>query len=148
MEILIQRFRRREDSLDGWLKINGELICDTAECPQNALPTGTYRIEMTRCKQHEKKVLRLVSYHAPAGTEAKCEKCPLQGIVGANTTMPCVCPMITIGNGVRGRSDGSIIVGERVVFGTLIHSTAAFDKLYERIKKSVQRKNEVVVRIE
>lgn len=55
---------------------------------------------------------------------------------------------MTLGNGVHGRSDGSIIVGERVVFGTIIHSTAVFDKLYERVKKAVQRGNEVVVRIE
>lgn len=47
-------------------------------------------------------------YQAPMGIGPQCKKCPLQSIVGANTKMPCICPMITIGKGVLGRSDGSI----------------------------------------
>lgn len=145
MTIRIKRCHRTRDSLDGELKINGAKVCDTAEWPLTAIPEGKYTIEMAKCKQHQRKVL----YVKPIDSSAKprCDGCEKMEVVGGNTRMPCMCPMITTGNGVYKRSDGSIIVGKRAVWGTLVQSRAAYNKLYERLKKAIQRGSEVIVEI-
>jgi len=145
MTIRIERCHRNKDSLDGEIKINGAKVCDTAEWPLTSVANGTYQIELVKCKQHQRKVLRIKPIDSD--TKPRCDGCPKKEVVGNNTRMPCMCPMITIGNGVYNRSDGSIIVGERVVWGTMIHSRKAYNKLYERIKKAIQRGNEVIVEI-
>lgn len=80
-------------------------------------------------------------------------------LVESNTVLPIVCPMIKMGNGVRGRTDGSIIVGERLgklrqegqpyapVWGTMMHPKAAYDHIFERVRKSLERHRPVQVRI-
>ena len=62
--------------------------------------------------------------------------------------MPRHCPMIKPGNGIHGRHDGSILVGTRSSFGCIIHPKTAFDTLYERIRKNLERKREVTLVIE
>ena len=61
--------------------------------------------------------------------------------------LPCFCPMIKVGNGVFNRTDGSIIVGKNLQPGILLHSGNAFEKLYQRIKKAVQRQSDIQLTI-
>ena len=55
--------------------------------------------------------------------------------------------MLKIGNGVYNRPDGSIIVGTHLVPGCVLHSKEAYDPLYQRIRKSIERGNQVILRI-
>ena len=76
-----------------------------------------------------------------------CSECPRKPYIGINTKLPCVCPMLKPGNGAYHREDGSIIVGEYLVPGSLKHSKTAFDNLYDRIRKNLERGNEVTLTI-
>ena len=55
--------------------------------------------------------------------------------------------MLKPGNGVYNRTDGSIIVGEYLVPGCLKHPKTAFDNLYDRIRKNLERGNPVTLTI-
>ena len=56
--------------------------------------------------------------------------------------------MLKPGNGVYNRTDGSIIVGEYIAPGCLKHPKTAFDNLYDRIRKNIERGNKVTLTIE
>jgi len=133
MEITITRTNKNQRVIEGFLEINGERICDTAECPMSAVPAGVYQLHLYRCKQHHRRVLSLLKEPPP------CSFCPQMQDVSCNSVMPCECPMLTIGNGVRGRKDGSIILGEKLVEGTLMHSAATYYPVYNRIRQSLWR---------
>lgn len=77
----------------------------------------------------------------------RCDRCPQMDWVFYDTTLPCYCPMLIIGNGAYNRPDGSIIVGTHVVPGCVLHSKEAYDPLYQRIRKSIERCNQVILRI-
>ncbi len=77
----------------------------------------------------------------------RCDRCPKLKFVCNNTTMPIYCPMLKPGNGVHKRLDGSIILGTRIIPGCLKHPKQAFDSVYGRIRKSIQRGNQVLVTI-
>lgn len=55
------------------------------------------------------------------------------------------CPRITTGNGVFNLTDHSIIVGKYLQPGCVIHSKPAFDTLYERIRKNIERGQKVLL---
>ena len=76
-----------------------------------------------------------------------CDLCPKLSFVCNTTTLPCWCPMLKPGNGVHNRLDGSICVGQYNYLNSLIHPRDAFDPLYERIRKSISRGNQVIVTI-
>ena len=140
MNIIIKRIRVRPETIDGHLYIDGIKICDTAENANGASPEGTYPITLLRCKQYKRNML-LLNPHPP------CGKCPPMAYCGNNSTLPCYCPMLKSGNGVYKRLDGSIILGTHIVPGCLMHPKQAFDTVYDRIRKSIQRGNQVVVTI-
>ena len=77
-----------------------------------------------------------------------CNSCTKQKLVFPNTLLPRHCPMIKPGNGIHGRHDGSILVGTRSCLGCIIHPKPAFDSLYERIRKNLERGREVTLVIE
>lgn len=141
MRIIIKRYRKRPETIDGHLYIFGAKICDTAENATRALPEGEYQIHIHYCKQYKRKVLRLKPL------SSSCEACEQLNWVFYDTTLPCYCPQLKIGNGVYNRPDGSIIVGKYLVPGCLLHSKDAYDPLYQRIRKSIERGNEVFVTI-
>jgi len=60
-------------------------------------------------------------------------------------TLPCWCPMLKPGNGVHNRLDGSILVGEYQCLNSIIHPKKVFDTLYQRIRKSISRGNQVIL---
>ena len=140
MNIEIRRYRIRPETIDGHLFIDGMKVCDTAENANGALPVGTYPATVSKCKQYARKMI-LLNPNAP------CDKCQKLAYCGNNSTLPCYCPMIKAGNGVYKRLDGSIIVGEYIAPGCLKHPKQAFDNLYQRIRKNVERGNEIFVTI-
>ena len=148
MNIIITRYLKtaearcteRVEVIDGHLLIDGQKICDTAENANGALPEGTYPITLLKCKQYKRKMLCLEA-------STRCDRCPKLEFVCNNTTMPVYCPMLKPGNGVHKRLDGSIILGTRIAPGCLKHPKQAFDSVYGRIRKSIQRGNQVVVTI-
>ena len=165
MNIIIKRIRVRPETIDGHLYIDGTKICDTAENTTKALPEGEYLVSIIYCKQYKHKMLCLegtTAKRSVTGDEVsglrtesesclegstKCEACEQLKWVFYDTTLPVYCPMLKIGNGVYNRPDGSIIVGTHIVPGCLLRSKDAYDPLYQRIRKSIERGNQVILRI-
>ena len=57
------------------------------------------------------------------------------------------CPQIAVGNGIHNVKTGNIYVGTFNGIYSLIHSKPAFDALYERIRKTIERGNNVSLTI-
>ena len=115
--------------------------CSTLENANALVPAGEYVITLLKCKQYSRK-MPCLNPHPP------CDLCKRLPFVCNNTTLPCYCPMIKPGNGVHNRLDGSIVVGEYNCLNSIIHPKGVFDSLYERIRKSISRGNQVILTIE
>lgn len=145
MEIVIRRIHKTEESIDGYLSINNERVCDTAE---NLLPAGVYPITLVKCKQYGHRCICVGHPDCATCTQLN------PAFVFCNTVMPQVCPMLKMGNGVTARPDGSIILGERIggpkmpVWGSMIHTKAACDRVFDCIRKNLERGREVRLRIQ
>lgn len=169
MIIKIVRYRKKTATIDGQLYIEGMRICDCAENAKSAIKAGQYIISICKCKQHARKMpIIQLSVKVPEGPkvsessslepfetaggvkpiETKCLHCKHLECVNNNTQMPVKCPMLKPGNGVYHREDGSIIVGEYIAPGCLKHPKEAFDTIYDRIRKNVERGNDVTLIIE
>lgn len=144
MNIVITRTPIRGEYTEGHLTIDGIHVCDTLENTHSRVPAGEYPIHLKKCKQYSRKMLCLVN-HEPGTVnhESCCRQCPKLRYVYNNTTLPCYCPMLKPGNGVHNRLDGSILVGRYNGLGCLVHPKEVFDPLYERIRKSISRGNQV-----
>ena len=139
MNIIIKRTQSIKHFVEEHLYIDEKLICDTLENTHSCLPDGSYPISISKCKQYRRNVICVESYVDETPHTAKCHKCKLKEMVFGNTVMPQFCGQIKVGNGVYGRRDGSIIVGTRALFGCIISPRSAFDLLYERIRKNIER---------
>ena len=133
---MISRTYTKGEYTHGHLTIDGNRICDTLENANAQVPSGEYQITLLKCKQYSRKMICL-------NPSAPCSLCPKLRLVCTNSTMPCYCPMIKPGNGVHNRLDGSILVGKYNCLNSLIHPKTVFDALYERIRKSISRGNQV-----
>lgn len=145
MKITVTRYRKKVETIDGRLTIDGSLrLCDTAENARHAIPAGLYHVSIIKCKQHSRKmpVILLHKDIVPS-----CEHCAEQECVNNNSNMPCKCPMLKPGNGVYNRTDGSIILGTYITAGCLKHPKEAFDLVYDRIRKSAERGHELLLEI-
>lgn len=141
MNIVITRLFTKGEYTHGSLSIDGIKICSTLENANALVPAGDYQISLVKCKQYSRKMLCL-------NPSAPCSKCPKLTLVCMNSTLPCWwCPMLKPGNGIHGRLDGSILVGKYNCLNSLIHPKTIFDALYERIRKSLSRGNEVKISI-
>ena len=140
MKIVITRLFTKGEYTHGSLSIDGTRICSTLENANSQVPSGDYQISLIKCKQYSRKMICL---HG----SAPCSQCPKLKLVCSNSTLPCYCPMLKPGNGVHNRLDGSILVGKYNCLGSLIHPKTAFDPLYERIRKSISRGNQVLLSI-
>lgn len=138
MNIIIQRNKTRGEYTHGVLSIDGIRVCDTLENANAQVPAGDYPITLVKCKQYSRKMPCL-------NANAPCDLCPKLKFVCNNSTLPCWCPMIKPGNGVHDRLDGSICVGQHNCLNSLIHPKTTFDPLYERIRKSISRGNQVIL---
>ena len=142
MNIIIEREKDNGLVIDGVLKINGETICHTAENSNNAILAGNYNIHICHCKQYGRRMpmVDLALDSLPKSNE--CDLCEQKEYVSINTNLPSYCPMLKAGNGAYNRTDGSIIVGEYVAPGCLIHPVIYFEKIFERIRKALSRNSE------
>ena len=150
----------RSETIDGQLYVEGMRICDCAENAKSAIKAGQYSVSIIKCKQHARKMpVILIKGEGVEGRAAiakgnnpspstKCDCCEKLDFVSNNTSIPLHCPMLKPGNGVYHREDGSIIVGEYIAPGCLKHPKEAFDTIYDRIRKNVERGNEVTLIIE
>ena len=148
MKIEIKRTEARAEAISGTLTINGQFICHTVENRLTALPAGQYRIIRHYCKQYNR-FMPLVGHPELVSGSKTCEQCQQleEEEVSLNTTLPCYCPMLKPGNGVQGRTDGSILLGTLIVPGCLKHPLAAFDQLAERIRKAIARNTTITLTI-
>ena len=143
MNIQITRTHIRGEYCEGHLTIDGTRICDTLENSNSRIPAGTYTIRLAKCKQYSRK-MPLLNPNSP------CDRCPKSlnhNPSSLNFVLPCYCPMIKPGNGIHSRLDGSILVGKYNCLNSLTHPRDAFDPLYERIRKSLSRGNQVLLTI-
>lgn len=136
LNLVLVRSRTHGEYTHGKLTIDGNRVCDTLENANGQVPAGEYPIMLIKCKQYARKMPCL-------NANAPCDLCPKLPFVCNNSTLPCYCPMIKPGNGVHNRLDGSILVGQYNCLNSLIHPKDAFDPLYERIRKSISRGNQV-----
>lgn len=150
MNILIKRILKKGQTIDGTLYIDGVRICDCAENAESAISAGTYPVIRHKCKQYARFVpVILVGDHSSNEALCNCcETCEKLKFVCNNTTLPCVCPQIKLGNGIYNRADGSIIVGTRIVPGCMKHSKEPFENICERIRKLDGRGSEILLTIE
>ena len=133
MIISLTRDYTKGEYTHGHLTIDGVRVCSTLENSNAQVPPGEYVITLLKCKQYARKMPCL-------NAQAPCDLCPKLKFVCMNSTLPCYCPP---GNGVHNRLDGSILVGQYNCLNSLIHPKTVFDALYERIRKSISRGNQV-----
>lgn len=153
MDIQLRRYRVTPETTDGQIWIDGMKVCDSAENNKLALAPGRYPITLVKCHQHARKMPVIMlpgceSYDVAefqSSPKPQCAHCSKLPFVGNNTTMPTICPMLKPGNGVYHRMDGSIIVGKHLAPGCLSHPKQAFNALYDRIRKNIERGNPVKI---
>lgn len=153
--------------------IDHERICDTVEREGGNLAPGEYRVEIAKCSFYHRKMLflhRLQSENSSSSDEAplscssescSCQSCSCESSAcqscaeerkhherGHLSALHAVnCPMFQPGNGPFTLRQGGILVGEACPPGFVIHSQDTFLQLYDRIKKVIARKGEVVVEV-
>ena len=158
MTITIQRSFTKGEITEGHVTIDGQRICDTLENSFSLLAPGTYEIELVKCKQYARKMIIVKTDNSPLTTNLSpltphpsplpgCPDCPRQRLVYSNTKLPRVCPQLKPGNGIHNRHDGSILVGTRGSLGCILHPREAFNTIFERIRKNVERGREVTLEI-
>lgn len=141
MQIHIQRIYTKGELAEGHLVIDGRQICDTLENSQACLKTGrSYPLCLVKCHQFGRKMICV-------GKKQACEACVKQQEVSYNTCLPRCCTLLKPGNGIHGRREGHILVGTRGARGLLIHPRMAFDTLYGRIRKNLERGHSVTLEI-
>ena len=138
MIIKISRTLTRGEYTHGQLTIDGNRVCDTLENATSCVPAGTYTVTLLKCKQYARKMPCL-------NPQSPCDLCPKLPFVCNNSTLPCWCPMLKPGNAVHNRLDGCILVGQYHCLNCLIHPKSIFDALYERIRKTISRGNQVIL---
>ena len=146
MNITLQRISVKGEITEGHLRIDGFTICDTLENTYSCLAPGDYRVHIIKCRQYARKMPILIP-NSSSLIPNSCSSCPRKHYVNHNTVMPCFCPMIKPGNGIHSRHDGSILVGHRRCQGLLIHPREVFATLYDRLRMTIQRGNEVTLKI-
>ena len=154
LNLVLVRTRTIGEYTHGSLSIDGTRLCSTLENSNAQVPSGEYQLSLLKCKHHSRKMPCLANLEP--GTlnlepgSASCTKCKRSlnsQPSSLNLTLPCYCPMIKPGNGVHNRLDGSILVGKFNTWGAIIHPKDAFDPLYERIRKSLSRGNQVTLTV-
>lgn len=120
MNIELRRFRFKPDTIDGQIYIDGGKVCDCAENAKHALSAGAYGVRLKKSKKYGRKMPSLIADRSS---------------------------LIAIGNGVYALRDTTILVGRYLVPGIVTHSRPAFETLYQRIRKNLERGNAVTLTI-
>ncbi len=150
LNLLITRIRIRGEYCEGYISIDGTRICSTLENNDYKVPSGEYIIRLVKCKHHARQMPVLLPQPSTLNSQPLCSMCPKalnSDPSSLNLTLPCYCPMLKPGNGVHNRHDGSILIGEYNCPNSLIHPKTVFEPLYERIRKSISRGNQVLLSV-
>ena len=133
MKLILRRKDVHANTTDGTLLIelarrgcnNTERLCDTAEHTPTMLPTGEYAVTIAFDARFERKM-------------------PTISLTNAGRTVG----VLRFGNGAYTLRDGSIIVGENRCPGLCIKSKPTFDRIYDRMQKAQQRKEQITLTVE
>ena len=132
------RYHQGADAIDGYLSIKGKRVCDCCEQAATALAPGSYTLHLIHCPFYKRQMISFNAY---------CQHCHQPDFIGLNTPTPRYCPQIKPGNGVHNRTDGSIIVGERLHPGAIRHPNQHFNRLIDRLDKAVRQQKEIQLTI-
>ena len=145
--IILKRMIRREGILEGALMVDGIRECHVMEREAGALAPGEYGVGLKKCPLRK----RLMPFVGEPPTEQVCSECQtLQKSrhreVFADRSQPMTvipCAMITDGNGVMNLPAGTMVVGRPHCRGLLLESRPTFLRLYDALRKTLQRGGEV-----
>lgn len=167
MKLILQRRILMNGALTGTLSVEHrneygrlsgiEKICDTMERKNGQLPTGEYRVVIGKCSRFARQMLFLEPIRDDSSSSSSlplpetCKRCRMErkshefGCLEELYALPC--PMIQPGNGPFRLRQGGILVGEAHAPGFVLKSQERFLQLFDRIKKVIARKGEVVVEV-
>lgn len=167
MKLILQRRILMNGALTGTLSVEHrneygrlsgiEKICDTMERKNGQLPTGEYRVVIGKCSRFARQMLFLEPIRDDSSSSSSlplpetCKRCRMErkshefGCLEQLYALPC--PMIQPGNGPFRLRQGGILVGEAHAPGFVLKSQERFLQLFDRIKKVIARKGEVVVEV-
>ena len=167
MKLILQRRMLMNGALTGTLSVKHrneygrlsgiEKICDTMERKNGQLPTGEYRVVIGKCSRFARQMLFLEPIRDDSSSSSSlplpetCKRCRMErkshefGCLEELYALPC--PMIQPGNGPFRLRQGGILVGEAHAPGFVLKSQERFLQLFDRIKKVIARKGEVVVEV-
>lgn len=167
MKLILQRRMLMNGALTGTLSVEHrneygrlsgiEKICDTMERKNGQLPTGEYRVVIGKCSRFARQMIFLEPIRDDSSSSSSLplpETCKLCRMERKSHEFGCLeelyalpCPMIQPGNGPFRLRQGGILVGEAHAPGFVLKSQERFLQLFDRIKKVIARKGEVVVEV-
>ena len=167
MKLILQRRMLMNGALTGTLSVEHrneygrlsgiEKICDTMERKNGQLPTGEYRVVIGKCSRFARQMIFLEPIKDDSSSSSSlplpetCKRCRMErkshefGCLEELYALPC--PMIQPGNGPFRLRQGGILVGEAHAPGFVLKSQERFLQLFDRVKKVIARKGEVVVEV-
>lgn len=167
MKLILQRRILMNGALTGTLSVEHrneygrlsgiEKICDTMERKNGQLPTGEYRVVIRKCSRFARQMIFLEPIRDDSSSSSSLplpETCKLCRMERKSHEFGCLeelyalpCPMMQPGNGPFRLRQGGILVGEAHAPGFVLKSQERFLQLFDRIKKVIARKGEVVVEV-
>ena len=167
MKLILQHRMLMNGALTGTLSVEHrneygrlsgiEKICDTMERKNGQLPTGEYRVVIGKCSRFARQMIFLEPIRDDSSSSSSlplpetCKRCRMErkshefGCLEELYALPC--PMMQPGNGPFRLRQGGILVGEAHAPGFVLKSQERFLQLFDRIKKVIARKGEVVVEV-
>ena len=167
MKLILQRRILMNGALTGTLSVEHrneygrlsgiEKICDTMERKNGQLPTGEYRVVIGKCSRFARQMLFLEPIRDDSSSSSSlplpetCKRCRMErkshefGCLEQLYALPC--PMMQPGNGPFRLRQGGILIGEAHAPGFVLKSQERFLQLFDRVKKVIARKGEVVVEV-
>lgn len=167
MKLILQRRMLMNGALTGTLSVEHrneygrlsgiEKICDTMERKNGQLPTGEYRVVIGKCSRFARQMIFLEPIRDDSSSSSSlplpetCKRCRMErkshefGCLEELYALPC--PMMQPGNGPFRLRQGGILIGEAHAPGFVLKSQERFLQLFDRIKKVIARKGEVVVEV-
>ena len=132
MVVYIYRRHFTRWGIEGTLVIKGTKVCDTLEHPICYFPAGEYEITL----------------FSPILAGEKSRKMPIVLIPGMSiwNVIPRIA-YIQPGNGPMRLKYRSIILGESVLPGLVIHTQECFERFYERLRKAIKRNEYIYLNI-
>ena len=168
MKLILQRRILMNGALTGTLSVEHrneygrlsgiEKICDTMERKNGQLPTGEYRVVIGKCSRFARQMIFLEPIKEEDSSSSSSlplpETCKLCRMERKSHEFGCLeelyalpCPMIQPGKGPFRLRQGGILVGEAHAPGFVLKSQERFLQLFDRVKKVIARKGEVVVEV-